>query len=321
MKLLRDYIPALKYGAKILPNDMAGMIGLPYVGNIIYVDPTSGSDTANGGGAQNDALATVAAAYEKATSAQHDVVIIAPTGGTGRTAETSAITWAKRFTHLIGNAAPVVQDNRAGIGFSTGGSLTISENGCMFKNLTMFSSADIDVTVTLSGNYNSFSGVDFKGNSNATSIGSTPWRALKLSAAEENYFGGCTFGGDTYLRSAANANIEFASTGNARNVFEDCLFSIRTDDADALFIKAASAAQIDRFAWFKNCFFHNTMESGSTTMTIGMSIHAAVGGTVVLDGCSIHGVTNWSDDYTTVYGMNMPDVTAANAGFLEKITT
>jgi len=47
MKRYRDYAPALRYGAKITPDDIAGMLGLPYVDNIFYVDPTNGSDSAN----------------------------------------------------------------------------------------------------------------------------------------------------------------------------------------------------------------------------------------------------------------------------------
>jgi hypothetical protein len=319
-KLLRNYVPALKYGAKILPNDLAGMLGLPYVGNIFYVDPTNGSDTANSGSEQTSALATVAAAFDKCTSGKHDVVIIAPTGGTGRTTETTAIDWNKRFTHLIGSSAPLVQDHRSGINFGTGGSITFSENGCLFQNLTFFSTADIDVTVTVTGDYNSFLGCDFKGTSNATSINSTPWRALLLTGAEENLFEGCTIGGDTYTRSAANASLEL-STACARNVFSNCFFPVFTDDAAVEFVRADTAADVDRFVWFKDCTFHNAVLSSSTTMTIGMNVHAAVGGTFIMDGCSILGATDWANDYTAVYGCNMPDITAANAGFMEKLAT
>ena len=104
---------------KVYPQHIAGMIGLPYVGNIFYVDPTAGSDTANSGTSQNDALATVFAAEDKCVSGQHDVVIIAPTGGTGRTTEASSIVWDKRFTHLIGSCAPSGVNNRAGMSFSS----------------------------------------------------------------------------------------------------------------------------------------------------------------------------------------------------------
>ena len=144
------------------------MLGLPHVGKVLYVDANSGSDN-NNGRRQSQAFDTVAAAYAVMTSGNHDVVIIAPSGGTGRTAETTAITWGKRFAHLIGSAAPTVENPRAGLGFSTGGSLVISENGCIFKSLTFTSSADIDETVSITGDYNAFLGCDFKGTSNATS--------------------------------------------------------------------------------------------------------------------------------------------------------
>ena len=41
-----DYIPALKFGHKIYPEDIAGLIGLPYVGTVYYIDPNSGNDSA-----------------------------------------------------------------------------------------------------------------------------------------------------------------------------------------------------------------------------------------------------------------------------------
>ena len=295
----RDYIPALKYGHRIYPEDIAGMLGLPHVGNIYYVDPNSGNDTSNSGTSQDDALKTVATAYGKATSGNHDVIIIAPSGGTGRTSETTAITWAKRFTHLIGSAAPTLQDVRAGISFGTGGSLTISENGCIFKNLTLTSSVDTDVTVSLTGDYNYFEGVDFKGTYNATSIGSTPWRALSMTGAEENTFVGCTIGSDTMTRSAANASLEF-STACARNVFDGCFFPVFTDDATALFVIADSAADMDRFTIFRSCIFHNAVNSSSSTMTVGMSIHAAVGGTFILEDCTMIGASDLSNNFANI---------------------
>ena len=180
----RNYIPALRFGHKIYPEDVAGMVGLPHVGNIWYVDGSGGLD-ANGGTTQANAFKTVAKAYDSATANNHDVVIIAPSGGTGRTSESTAITWGKRFTHLIGSAAPTAQNARAGIGFAAGGSLVISENGCLFKTLTFTSSADIDETVSVTGDYNSFLGVDFKGTSNATSADSTPLRTLNLKRTNE----------------------------------------------------------------------------------------------------------------------------------------
>lgn len=249
-------IPTLKYGNKIYPEDLAGMVGLPHVGEVIYVDANSGSDTANGGRQQNDAYATIATAYGDTTSGNHDVVVVAPSGGTGRTSESSAITWSNRFTHLVGSAAPTRENVRAGISFATGGSLIISNNGCLFKNVTFTSSADIDETVSITGNYNSFQGVNFKGTSNATSADSTPWRALNINGGQENYFGSCTFGADTMSRGEANATLEIEGTAS-RNYFDDCDFTMHADTANTqLHVLFTGASAIDRSLTFKGCTFY-----------------------------------------------------------------
>jgi len=319
----RDYIPALKYGHKIMPEDIAGMLGLPHVGSIFYVDPTAGSDTANAGKSQNDAFATATAAEDACTSGQHDVVIIAPTGGTGRTAETAAIVWDKRFTHLIGSAAPASIGIRAGIGFGSAvvsPCITFSNNGGIVKNLTIAQFNDVNVLSYITGNENYFGNVHFQGIGHATTGDDAAGRCISMVGAEENLFEDCTIGLDTIARSTTNASLELASA-STRNIFRGCRFPIYADNAGALFVKAASAADIDRFVLFQDCMFHNAAYSAATTMTTGFSIHAAVGGSDILDGCSILGVTDWSTDYTAVTGCNMPDITAANAGFMETIAT
>lgn len=307
MSKASDYIPALKYGHKIHPEDIAGIVGLPYIGEIFYVDPNSGDDTANSGKSQNDALKTVAAAYAKCTSGKHDTVIIAPTGGTGRTAETTAITWAKRFTHLIGSAAPTVQDKRAGIGFSTGGSLVISENGCLFSNLTFTSSADIDETVSVTGSYNSFVGCDFKGTSNATSADSTPWRALNINGGQENNFVGCTFGSDTFTRGVANATLELESAAS-RNVFEDCRFIMHADTAGTqTHVLLTGTNAIDRWVEFKNCTFYSFSTNDGQAVTACMNLSAQTAtGHVLATGYTtlMGGITDWEASATGRIYMN-----------------
>ena len=255
MMKFRDTQPALQAGAKILPEDIASLAGLPAVGNIWYVDANAGSDTANSGQAKNDAYATISKAVSSASSANHDVILVVPSGGTGRTTETTAISWNKRFLHLIGNAAPTAQDARAGISFSTGGSLTLSENGCIWRNVTMNGTTDINVPVTVSGAYNSFAGVDFKGSLNDTTGDDTALRALVLSGAQENYFAGCTFGADTFARSAANATVEFASAAS-RNVFDGCRFVMHADAETPVHVKFSGTNSVDRWIEFKDCTFY-----------------------------------------------------------------
>lgn len=291
---LSDFVPALKYGAKIYPSDIAGMIGVPYVGNIFYVDPSAGSDS-NSGAAFNNAFATVATAYGRCTSGQHDIVLIAPSGGTGRTAETTAITWGKRFTHLVGNAAPTYQDARAGISFGTGGSLSVTENGCIFKSITLNGTTDINVPVTVSGDYNSWIGVDFKGSLNDTTGDDTAARALYLNGAQENTFAGCTFGADTFMRSAANATIEFASAAS-RNVFDTCRVIAAVDAATPVHVLFTGTNAIDRWIEFRDTTFYSFSANNATAQTACMDLSAqTTTGHVLLTGntCILGGITDW----------------------------
>jgi len=291
---LRNHIPALRYGAKIFPEDIAGLLGLPYVGSVIYVDANSGSDSANNGSAADNAFATVAAGYAAATSGKHDTVLLVPSGGTGRTSETTAITWGKRFTHLVGNAAPTAQDVRAGISFATGGSLSITENGCLFKALTFNGTADINVPVTISGDYNSFIGVDFKGSLNATTGDDTAARALYINGAQENYFGACTFGADTFDRSAANATIEFASAAS-RNVFDNCRLIMSTDATTPVHVLFTGTSAIDRWIEFKDCLFYNftANDSAEPAAVMDLSAQTATGHVLLTGVCSLHHIDNW----------------------------
>lgn len=301
----RNYLKFFSLGGKLGPEDIAGMIGLPYVGKIIYVDPTGGSNSNNGSSLES-AVATVAAGYALATSGKHDVIMIVPTGGTGRTTETASITWAKRFTHLIGNAAPTGISQRAGLGFSsavTSPCITVSENGCIFKNLTFATTEDINVMMSVTGDRNYFENCHIQGSTNDTAGDDATWRALSLSGAEENTFVGCTIGVDTFNRSAANANLELASA-STRNVFRGCFFPSFADNAGVLWVKAASAADVDRFVHFDNCVFHNAIRSSATAMTVGMSIHAAVGGTFLMNNSWWLGATDLASDVTNVYTNN-----------------
>jgi len=299
MSKARDYIPALRYGHKIMPEDLAGVLGLPYVGKVIYVDPSGGNDTANSGNSFNDAYKTVATAYAAATSGQHDVVLIAPSGGTGRTAETTAITWGKRFTHLIGAAAPTFQDARAGMNFSgtTGtasGSLTVSENGCIFRNLTLTTTDDNNSFVTVSGDYNAFIGCDFKGALNGTTGDDTAARALVLSGGQENTFAGCTFGADTFDRSAANYTVEFAAAAS-RNVFDDCQFIMSSDATTPRHIYFSGANSIDRWVRFNNCLWYNftTNDTAQITAAMNLATQTATGHVLLTGHQLLVGIDNW----------------------------
>ena len=301
--MLRDFIPALKWGAKISSNDIAGLLGLPYVGNIYYVDPSGGNDTTNSGENFTNALKTVSAAYAKCTSGQHDVVLIVPSGGTGRTTEPAAIAWAKRFTHLIGCSAPTATSIRSGMSFTLAAATTtpqfvLSENGCIFKNITFYQGvATSYVMASITGDYNYFENCHFAGLSDATAAAEANGVVLLLNGAEENRFVGCTFGNDNVARSAANTLIDFQG-GSSKTVFDGCRFLTYATAATAIDVRADTVNDIGRFVDFNGCAFINYVDGTSLAQTVKMTLNAAPGGVVILRGGTVMtGATDWASAF------------------------
>ncbi len=297
--------PTLALGYKIRPQDIAGLVGIPHVGNIFYVDPTNGNDTTNAGKRQDDAFATVGKAEDKTTAAQHDVVVMAPEGGSGRTSETATIAWDKRFTHLIGSAAPTQVNARAGMGFAASISpgITFSNNGSIFRNFTVATFEDNNVLASVTGNVNYFGGVHFIGMGNATAGDDVAGRSVTLTAAEENVFDGCTFGIDTVTRGgAANSSLEL--TGNCpRNIFRNSLFPMFADGATVTWVLANTGNCYERFLLFENCKFLNPDNASSTTLTVGMTLSSTGNGDIYMSGEDYmwRGATDLASDYTNLY--------------------
>lgn len=321
MLKLKDYTPALALGAKIMPQDIAGMIGLPYVGDIFYIDPTNGLDT-NSGRDQNNAFKTLTAAYAATTNNHHDVIVIVPGGvgsGTG-TVETAAITWSKNLTHLVGNVGGTPLSSRARVTTATAGLspfITISGQGNTFTNVQFYSSATTNyINVRVSGNRNRFTNVHFAGIANDTAGDNATGASLELYGAQENYFSNCTIGVDTVTRTAANANLKITlgSDTVARNVFDDCIFTMMADADAPLFIKQGDSVGMDRWNLFRRCQFINCIGSTSTTQTDAFSVHATPGGLLVLQDCLKIGATGWANNLTSVYLLGASSNSTYNQG-------
>jgi hypothetical protein len=307
----RDFIPALKYGHKIMPDDIAGMLGLPYVGSVFYIDPINGSDTNRGTSADGDAFKTLTKAYAAITTNKHDVIVIVPAGaGTGEpyaTVETAAITWSKNLCHLIGNVAGTPLSSRARVSTATAGLspfITISGQGNSFHNVQFYSAATTNyINVRVSNNRNFFENVHFAGLANETAGNNATGASLELYGAQENYFVNCTIGLDTITRTAANANLKISLGDDtvARNVFDCCIFPMLADADAPLFIKQGDSGGMDRWNLFRGCQFINCVSSTSTTQTDAISIHATPGGMLVLHDCMKIGATGWANNLTDVY--------------------
>jgi hypothetical protein len=305
MTLVKDALPR---DANYVPiQDSVGRIlGIPYVGNIFYVDGTNGSDTTGTGRTPSTALATVTAAYALTTNNNHDVIIIVPGASPGRTTEVASIIWANNFTHLIGNAAPIYNAPRAGVSFSSAATspcLTISGIGCIFKNLTITTAADLNVLVSLTGARNYFNGVAFL-STNEVAGNDTAYRIVAFDSGDgENLFDGCTFGYDSTPRTAANYTLGFeGGYGNPRNIFKNCVFTIYAD-ADAPRHAIVAHGSCDRYAYFENCLF--TCNSDTTppvvlTDVFETDVCGDQGGVFILKDCIQIGHTGWASQLTGV---------------------
>lgn len=291
-------------------------LGIPYIGKVFYVDPTSGNDS-NGGVRPTDAYKTVANAEDDMTTYNHDIVVVLPSGTSG-TAETATITWDKHYCHLIGNTAPVMISQRSRV-LTTTDSVdpcwTISGNGNIFKNVQLATyQASNDVLVNLTGDRNYFENVHFAGIGHATAGDDATARCVVLNGAEENYFKNCVFGLDTVLRSTTNATIEFDG-GAARNIFDNCIFNAAIDNAGVIHVKETDSSGSDRFQLFRNCGFISFSVNEGTAMSSVFSIPASPQtNRFILENCWEIGATTWDSNTRGDLFANMPAAAASAAG-------
>jgi hypothetical protein len=186
--------------------------------------------------------------------------------------------------------------------------MTVSASGCLFQNIGLWSGFTTGTTsqicLTVTGSYNKFDTCHIAGMADTESADHAGSRCLKIgsSGSGENEFVNCTIGVDTVTRSAANASIEFAG-GTPRNKFIGCINRILTDDATALGILGTGASCMDRDQTFIDCQFINQVKSTGTAMTALVTLPASAGGLILLDRCTVVGVTDLFSDSTTAAQM------------------
>jgi hypothetical protein len=297
-----NYYPGIPSN-KWYPEDLAGMIGIPHVGNVYYVDPANGSDTANNGKSYKSALATVKAAEDKLIDYNYDVVILAP-GANGASQESETITWDKNYCHLIGNAAPTMIGMRARMDFITDATdpcMTISGSGCRFVNVKLETTqASNDVLINQTGDRNYFNNVMFQGITNATAGDDATARCLTLTDSHENTFDGCTFGNDTIQRSTTNATVDFA--GASKNLFRDCLFMMNADNVGPVHVKSTGTTGCSGFNEFNNTKFIAKWTNKADQITANFDLSAQTNSAwIIMSGSQISiGADDWEGTATNI---------------------
>src|SRR3990167_3303129 len=326
-KLARDYIPALRYGAKIRPQEILGGGFGPQVGNVWYVDGVNGVDT-NTGNSWKEAFGSLYAAHNAATTDNFDVIVLASAGtgsgsGTNESAAVSGGLWtfSKSLITVIGAAAPSLVSPRSRVLWDTTGQSTttalqtISGAGNSFYNIQLATFVDNNILVTLSGDRNYFSGVHFAGIGDATAGDDTAAITLDINDGDENVFENCIIGLDTVARSTSNTELKLSGESQ-RNIFRDCFFPTFADAATHTFVNASSSGAIDRWQLFQRCLFHNATNSTATAMTVAMDTHASAGGSIILHDSWLFGATDWADDFTVVEVAGGAQATGSSAGLM-----
>lgn len=290
-----SFIPALRYGNKIFPEDIAGAVGQPVVNNMFYVDPVNGSAT-NGGRSWDDAVTTLTLLDGLITTNQYDVGVIAP-GGTGSGTATpvgSALTISSSLYSIIGAAAPSINSPRARILVNTTSeSLTLSGNGNRFENIQLACFVDVNVPFTLSGDRNYFGGAHIAGMGIAAAGGDTAGRSLVMSGADENVFDTCEIGFTTIDRTVANTELELASTCS-RNKFLNTYFAKSAATLQtSVFVKTTSNG-IGSYNFMDNCVFDCEVANNSFKLDAVFDLSSqATSGNILLRDCISIGCDDW----------------------------
>lgn len=309
----------------------AGSYNIPVGGTHYYVKPNSGLDS-NDGKTPETAFKTLYKAHSACTTNKNDVVHLIAESATSTSATTdyqsSALTWSKSLTHLIGECPPAVYAHRSRIAqLSTatgvGGLLTVSGNGCIFANFHIFQGVD-DATshtaLSVSGERNVFHNLHIGGIGHATMIGHATANDLTVTGSE-NVFRGCTIGLNTVARDASCYNIVFTAAANAsRNVFEDCI--IDSYNSVASYHVSVGATGIDRTLIFRRCIFNEDSTNRGVGMTAVFQTTNMTQGKILLDNCSVStsdGTCDWiaaGSDGKLLHANMVAAAAAAAGGFM-----
>ncbi len=284
--------------------------GIPFgpKSHVFVVDPQTGhGDDDNNGLSIEKPLATLAAAEDLCTANHNDCVVLV--GGPTGNALAAALAWDKAYTHLVGlsGGLPGMGQRARITGSATVDAtelLTISGDGCVFRNLQLFNGADADAeaaAAVVSGSRNYFQNVFFAGMGHATSAAHTGGCSLQVTGAE-NCFDDCTIGLDTIIRAAVNYQIKVSG---ARNTFRRCHINSYCETAGAFMVQIDNSGGDLRWNRFVDCLFYNYRENWGTAITdcFDMPASGATHDVILQGNCMLYGCTGWADTATHLIHM------------------
>lgn len=299
--LLQDYVPALRFGAKILPHEILGA-GTTVFGNVWYVDADNGSDS-NVGNTPDTAFASIPAAVSAATTNNHDVIYLSA-NATHTLTEMLSIT--KNRLHFIGT------DMRGGFGIgartkvylgvtTAATDIATMQNtgvGNTFHGIKFMNSntvAEGIYCVAEGGEYTVYSNCEFYKDTDLNVTGA----AEVLNNGDSVQWLNCTFGStaniiaDNYIRPCMLLTRETLAGKVCRdNVMDSCLMLRKAGGTEATFIYGANANDVERMFVIKNTtFFNNPLSAATPAVAVNFGA-AQTEGAVFLDSrCAVVDVT------------------------------
>jgi len=247
MSKLKDYVPALQYGAKVLPSEILGG-GATVFGNAWYVDYTNGSDS-DTGDAPDHAFKTIQAAHDVATTNNHDVIYLSAYAAH---AQTAMLTISKSRLHFIGT----------GVGFRRYGQRTRITMGVTTLATDVFLMKNTGVG-------NSFINIKFDSGNTLTQAVSTVGEGGEYAS-----YMNCEFYNSAKLTSDTHS--EMVLNGDSAQ-FYDCTFGSLADSVSgnkirpAVLLTAGTVASgaVSRDVLFDNCRFWKNAGGTATAMIKG----------------------------------------------------
>lgn len=272
------------YG-QMLMNQIAAAVG-PVFGKVLIVIPAG--DTANKDritetfGSDVDGkvrvYATVAAAYNAATTNADDVIVL----GTNSTHElASMLTVSKNRVHFIGDTSGRLYGQRAKINYADGIATTdpfaikVTGVGCTFTGIKFLNNntdAQVVGTVGEGGEYTVYRNCEFY---NSTNLDSDTVAELVLGGDSAQFYD-CTFGsladavsGDKIRPAVLVDGSVVGSVGTNRDIlFKGCRFWKKAGGTTTAMIKVAADGDLERVMEINDCQFVANMLGATPAVAI-----------------------------------------------------
>lgn len=279
MKYANSYIPALKYGAKVLPSEIANY-GINTFGNVFWVDADNGADT-NAGDTAATAFKTISAAVTAATTNNNDVIFLS---GYSVHELTSMLTISKNRLTFIGTGMgnrKYGQATKIHMGVTTAVTDIHAVKNIGVRNTFINIKFYNDNTLTQNtscvgegGEYANYINCEFY---DSTRLNSATHAEILLNG-DSTLFTDCTIGSlaDAVVGDVVRPRVITTASGVASGVgtskdvlFDGCKFWTQAGGTTSVFVKVAADADLQRIMEFHDCQFIAAKAGSVPAVAIG----------------------------------------------------